>query len=228
MDIIPSVEMDIIYSLIPGTKISEGLILACSELFSLHYGIWSLLGPRPGKNVSMNVTKIKENCIFDLKSCGVVIAELDNVLIGHAFYHKYLDPILGKVAWITQLVVNSNVRNKGIAKNLINILVDPDTNVCGMVTSHPYAIRSLEKGTGYKVIPFVISAIVPLIINNLKIPYINNSLYHCHNNRGCLLNTKFYVDHTDILKIIEEQKEIGNWLLEDLPDGYEYIVLIKK
>jgi hypothetical protein len=218
--------MDIIYSLIPGTKITEDLVSSCSNLFSKHYGIWSQLGPRPGKNVSMNVKAIRENCLFDLNSCGVVIAELNNQLIGHAFYHKFLDPVIGKICWITQLVVNSNVRNRGIAKNLINILFDPDSNVCGMVTSHPYAIKSLEKGTDYKVLPNVITENVPLIINNLKIPYIINSSYYC--NKGCIINTNFHVDHTDILNIIEEQKKNGDWLLEDLPDGYEYIVLIRK
>lgn len=227
--------MEIIYTLIPGNKIEDDVIRECSELFSSHYGIWGAEGPRVGKNVSMSPKQIRQNCLFDVSLCGVVLAYLDKKLVGHAFYCKYNiasgdspkgnNEIIGKICWITQLVVDSQIRNRGIAKNLINILFDPDSKVCGMVTSHPYAVRSLEKATGYLVHPNTVSSLFPVIMKTMVVPYIKDKDYYCTPN-GCIINTRFYVDHREILYILCNEMDKGTWILGGLPDGYEFIAII--
>lgn len=202
--------MDLIYSVIPGTKISDKLITLCSKLFSSQ------------SEERMNAKKIKENFLFDLKSCGVVIAGSNDiisgcVLVGYAFYHKYMDPEYGKVCWITQLVVDNNSKeSEEIATNLINMLFDPDSNVCGMVTKHLYEIELLEKGTGYKVDP-------SLIIYNLDVPHIFNSF----RDENYLIDFNV-ADSTDVYKTVQGLKENGSFTEKLLPNGYEYIVLIRK
>jgi hypothetical protein len=213
--------MDIIYTIIPNSKINTDLLTICSNLFSNHYGIWSSKGVKPGERVKMGIQGLKKNCCFD-NNCGVVIAKLNDNTVGHAFFYKFYDEIIGKICWITQLVVDTNVRNRGIAKNLIHNAFDPDCCTCGLVTSHPYAIRSLEKATGYKCVPEVILYLTPFLLKS-NIPYILNKTVS-----NTTINTEFFVDHTNVLKIIEEEKNNNNWVLGDLPEGYEYFAFIKK
>lgn len=171
----------------------------------------------------MSPQRLRSQVLFD-SNCGVTIAQLDDILVGHAFYSKFVDNILGKVCWITQLVVDSNIRNRGVAKNLLNISFDPDCRICGLVTSHPFAIRSLEKATGFKVEPTIISAFAPSLIQSTSIPYIRDRPVYC-SNTNCVIDTEFFVDHTEILQLLEKEP---NWIMGDLPEGHEFFAFVKR
>jgi hypothetical protein len=56
--------------------------------------------------------------------------------------------VQGKVSWITQLVVHSDYRQRGVAKKLCRLAWAVDHYyAAGLVTSHPYAVRALERAT---------------------------------------------------------------------------------
>ena len=110
--------MDISYSIIPKSQIHDDLLILCSHLFNNNYGVWSPQGLKPGEAVKMGIKGIKENLLFN-SQCSLVIAKLDNNLVGYCFNVKFYQEKLSKVCWITQLVVDKNIRNRGIAKNLI-------------------------------------------------------------------------------------------------------------
>lgn len=214
--------MDIVfvYSTIPKSEINDDLIIVCSHLFNTNYGKWSPLGYKPGENVKMGIKTMKENMLFN-DQCGIVIAKLHNEIVGYCFYSKFIDIQIGKNCWITQLVVvDKNKRHQGIAKNVIHKAFDIDCNVCGLVSSHPYAIRSLEKATGYLCEPNIIELIIPNLLNNNPIPYIQNKIV-----TKTIINTEFFVDHTNILNIIEDDDK---WILGNLPEGYEFFAFIIK
>jgi len=162
--------MNIVYSIIPKTEINDDLIIVCSHLFNTNYGKWSEKGFKPGENIKISIENsgiktIKENMLFN-DQCGIVTAKLSNQLVGYCFYSKFIDNKIGKICWITQLVVDKNVyfeinhnlsqnkcKNENfyicITKNVIYHCFGLDCNVCGLVSSHPHAIRALEKATGY-------------------------------------------------------------------------------
>ena len=89
---------------------------------------------------------------------GLIVATVADQLVGHSFFvrtsinwsehptiddynHQHTEP--ADVSWITQLVVDSNCRHKKIAQTLIYHSM-AKTIGCGLITSHPFAVRALE------------------------------------------------------------------------------------
>lgn len=118
-------------------------------LFSKDYGIWGPKGFKPGGNVKLSDQRLKEKFIFN-ETCSICVAKHNDRLVGYSIYTKFICAYRGKVVWITQLVVDSNFRGQKIAQNLIHRSLDTNWTICGLVSSHPYAIRALEKATRLK------------------------------------------------------------------------------
>ncbi|GJQ81194.1 hypothetical protein Trydic_g23363 [Trypoxylus dichotomus] len=138
----------------------------------------------------MSTKPMKRMLLFDVEACGVVVTTHEN---------------LGNVCWITQLVVCREFRRKGIATKLIKVAFDSDYfPVCGLVTSHPYTIRALEKATSSICNRTSIEKHSNELIRNSSLPYIDhNMIVDGHGS----INTRFDIDHTVPLQIIQKEKK---------------------
>jgi len=67
-----------------------------------------------------------------------------DLLVGHAFATTW-DYEGGTVCWVTQLVVSSDHRRRGIATVLLGFLKTPNITAFGLVSSHPAACLALCK-----------------------------------------------------------------------------------
>jgi GNAT superfamily N-acetyltransferase len=203
------------------------LIQACATLFSTNYGVWSEYVSYPltsGANIKLSAKRLKDQYLFN-DNCYIVGAYLDLKLVGHAIYTIFDSKSIGKVCWITQLVVDKEYRNHKIGQTLIHMSIGTEWNACGIISSHPYAIKALEKATKMKCNPKIISKYAPDIIIDSKIPYIHDSKLDCTEEYS-LINTNFYVDHTEVLSILEAMNE-KDWKLGfKLPDGNEFFGFI--
>ena len=54
------------------------------------------------------------------------------------------------MCWVTQLVVDRNYRERGLAKALLNQLKHEDINIYGIMSSHPAACLAAAKAFGGK------------------------------------------------------------------------------
>ncbi|XP_023213165.1 uncharacterized protein LOC111615966 [Centruroides sculpturatus] len=217
------------FNVISGVELLENddLLVEMSNLFSTNYGIWSNKGLHPGQPIKMSVKLMKKMLLFNSEKCGAAIAKSmceSSKLIGHAFYYEFSTKNLGKVCWITQLVTSQLVRHKRIATRLIStILNNGDYNVCGLVTSHPYAIRALERATSSICDRKVIEKYASEVIENCCLPYMEqNAVIDSHGS----INTNYHVDHTELLKIIQEERDASRWVFGELLDGFEFLVFV--
>ncbi|KAI9091710.1 hypothetical protein DFS34DRAFT_634618 [Phlyctochytrium arcticum] len=146
---LPEGIQDISYRKVAARKVTQELLKECASLFRTNYGVWGKGGYRPGHPVSLPPTKLKTDFLFK-DDCFLVVAkdhEAD-ILIGHAFAVRFPVPELGGYAvWITQLVVHSAYRNKEVATHLVTLALSKQDVCAGLVSSHPYAVRALERAT---------------------------------------------------------------------------------
>lgn len=198
----------------------DNMLTELAELFSKNYGKWSARGTHPGQQVIMSRGLMKRLLLFDPDACGAFVASVDKTLIGHVFYYKFSTNRLNTVCWITQLVTRRDVRHKGIASSLVKaILASDNFSACGLVSSHPYAIRALEKACACQCDRTSIDKYYKEFMYNSRLPYINSSMTLSISGT---VDTEFNVDHGELLKIIEKEKELCRWNFGDLLDGHEF------
>jgi hypothetical protein len=208
----------------------DEILKSSAKLFSNHYGVWGQHGFKPGNHVSMPSKKLRDGFFFD-EQCGLVRALISTdhgkEQIGHAFFRKFTSEGIGEVYWVTQLVVHSEHRHQKIAQNLIRRILGNKYGACGLVSSHPYAIRSIESATGLQCNPDNIAKFAPNLIKTCGIPYIVDKQFE-NKSDSCIINTEFFVDHSGVLKVLEEEKTniTKPWQLGDLPEGYEFFAFV--
>lgn len=208
-------------------NITPHMIAQCAKLFSEHYGIWADHENVPvnkrGKPIKLAPKRLHEQYLFD-DCCFVVTVWDHDTLIGHCCGREFDVSTLGMVCWITQLVVHSDYRHRGLATRLLFMARGPYSRACGLVTSNPFAIKALEKSMHQKCQPEIIQLMTQSIINDSKIPYLQQSVIVDHT---CLVNTRFFVDHTQIIKILIQLTDNDTWTMgTKLPDGFEFVALI--
>lgn len=146
------------------------------------------------------------------------MALVGDELVGHAFVTTFKYGDYGAVSWITQLVVSVNYRSHGIAGRLCRLGWASCKNdfACGLVTSHPHAVRALERATVRLCDMDGVKQHAAGLIAASGIPYVQGCTV-----ADCKIDTQFHVDHTEINEFIRQEK---NWMLggKDLPDGKEF------
>ncbi len=97
---------------------------------------------------------------------------------------------------------------------------------CGIVSSHPHAIRALEKATRRHCKPGMIEDARSLIAAS-HIPYLQGRNIHCKQPYNmCQVDTGFFVDHTNVNQLIPSQpSRLG---LGPLEDGNEFVAFTLK
>lgn len=196
---------------------SDVIIEKCSKLFSEHYGIWTKTGHR----VKMGSRFLKQHYLIDSR---LTYAEnpLTGQIVGHAVYKLFDVPDIGLVGWITQLVVHTEYRGHKIAGTLIRNVLHHEPDGVGLISSHPYAIKALERATRRTCLSEITLHHIQKIIDHSGIKYLQCGILKCDHEKS-LIDTTFAVDHTEINKILDK---MNDWRLGQLPDDHEFIGLI--
>jgi GNAT superfamily N-acetyltransferase len=233
--------MDLTYSIYSKPNLTDSLLQQCATLFSEHYGVWSTLASntsllqenklKPGARVRTSVARLKNDQLFD-DTCGAVIVFLPGgQVVGHAFFCTFTYQSK-EVCWVTQLLVHSEYRGKSIATTLLNTCLGRynKEQLFGMalVSSHPAAVRALEWTTHTQVTREVIEEHGKSVLSACTVPYIRTSQLQLTPS-SCSINTHFFVDHSEVLNIIAQQKirKDRPWLLGDLEEGHEFFALAR-
>jgi GNAT superfamily N-acetyltransferase len=144
--------------------VTDSMIQEAAKLFSENYGIWGKDNKyaKPGQlaqthfhlvywfiggsRVRLSPERLRSQYL-DIAQCFYVRATVDGKLAGNAFACHWL---MGDktVCWITQLVVDSNYRQRGLAKGLLNQLKQQDVDIYGLMSSHPAACLAAVKAFG--------------------------------------------------------------------------------
>ncbi|KAG1818517.1 uncharacterized protein BJ212DRAFT_1268969, partial [Suillus subaureus] len=159
------------------------------------------------------------------------------------------------VGWVMQLVINEAVHQCYITTYLLQTLkchaLFLCVNIVGLISSHPAACNTLVK-YACELAPSLYSDVMTknmkllvkdieldLIhqhakgilasssISYLKTTQLRGSLFQdsCDNKAISSVFTKFYVEHTEPLAVLEKYKEKGQWCLGELLDGHEFLAI---
>jgi hypothetical protein len=241
------------YTCIEYSIVTDRLLEKCSTLFNNNYGIWSNDAPLHSNNVlqagsraKLGVKRLRELMLFNNR-CFLVTAEARSLyndqfeLIGHAFctYAKY-DRLNGNAVWITQLVVSSSYRNRGVAGTILSMAKNnvEDVVVVGLVSSHPYAVMALSNACNRAPIDLkFIANHAKDVIQVCNIPYLSHTqvvgsifdnqhllAVDINQQSVSLVKTDFFVDHKEILMILKGIQE--SWILGPILDGHEFLVVL--
>jgi 2-polyprenyl-3-methyl-5-hydroxy-6-metoxy-1,4-benzoquinol methylase len=205
---------------------NEKLLAECATLFSNHYGKWSSESPyKPGEHIRLSVFKLRE--WLTNHDSAVYMARCNNELIGYAIAVRFNIPNCGNVSWVTQLVVHTDYRNQDVAKNILHSVWGySDDFAWGLVSAGPYAVRALEKATRRRCDPLRIKKDIDkiLTIGIDFVPYIHKNMERSVGDNVSMINTEFFVDHSDIDSMLDAvtSKDVG-WKLGQLNEGWEWL-----
>jgi GNAT superfamily N-acetyltransferase len=259
-----------------GRELTDTMLEEAAQLFNENYGIWGedptnpRPTPKPGKShepilillsdirigsrVMLSKTRLRAQYLPDNVTCSYVRVTIEDRLAGNAFAcrWRYKDKI---VCWVTQLVVHSDFRERGLAASLLNQLRQDDDAIYGLLSSHPAACLAAAKAFGSKrhtTLPYCdfdiyiliggINAVAvgfirdnaEAIMNVSPISYVKDaelrgSLFDPEDTSGAISSvyTNFFVDHTEPLAALEWVREGLDWPLGELLDGYEFLFMIQ-
>lgn len=175
--------------------------------------------------------------LFD-ETCYIARATgKDGELLGHATFVLFpYEPLDGRGVWISQLVVKSSVRGRGIARGLLTAAVslsnEGDVVAAGIASSHPHAIRAFKRATtcGLDLDPDFIASRCASLLSASNIAYLrfpNNTIFgfwHAEQDAdsASLVRSNFYVDHSEAEKALQDERE---WDLGALEEGCEFVVV---
>lgn len=83
----------------------------------------------------------------DSAACSYVRVTVEDRLAGNAFACRWSYKNIN-VCWVTQLVVHSDFRERGLAAGLLNQLRQDDDAIYGLMSSHPAACLAAAKAFG--------------------------------------------------------------------------------
>ncbi|KAL4256247.1 hypothetical protein AB1N83_012272 [Pleurotus pulmonarius] len=229
----------LVYRIVAGCEVTHEQLKECATLFSQNYGVWSVAAPsplKPGARIKMSARSLKEQCLSDPTASVLALCVADGILIGHAFASLW--SLHGEtICWVTQLVVSSKHRQRGIATSLLSML--PECHVYGLASSHPAACLALcKRGRANirKLDLVYIKEHAQGMLASTPIPYLKTAkvcgaLFRDEDATAglCTVCTSFFVDHDEPLAVLHAWQEYHDmpWVLGDLPEGNEYLCIIK-
>ena len=191
---------------------TDDIITKCAALFSSHYGVWE----STGKRVSLSPAKLKALCMHS-ESCGLVYAEENKAIVGHCFFVG-----VGQTVWITQLVVHSDFRGRGVATTMLHMALGLDWQLACIVSSHPYAIRGFEHAAGLRAVRD------PLVMEACPVPYLKGKRAVVDEHQS-VVDTEFPISHAEIEPVLCAEVLAGKWRLGNaLPKGHEFLAVVRR
>ena len=91
----------------------------------------------------LSKSRLRAQYLPDDATCSYVRVTVDDRLAGNAFACRWSYKAR-TVCWVTQLVVHSDFRERGLAFTLLNQLRQDDDDVYGIMSSHQRLPRRLE------------------------------------------------------------------------------------
>lgn len=159
------------------------------------------------------------------------------------------------MCWVTQLVVHSDFRERGLAAYLLNLLRQDGDVIFGLMSSHPAACLAAAKAFGGQSqiilqccdldadisIGCINMVALPFMQDNAEaimkcspIGYVRDaelrgSLYDCKDKSGAIssVNTEFHVDHAQALEALAWVRERREWPLGGLLEGHEFLLILE-
>ncbi|EFJ31759.1 hypothetical protein SELMODRAFT_440007 [Selaginella moellendorffii] len=198
--------------------IQEETLQECVNMFCACYATWGPGAPaaRVGHQVKTTVQRLRKEHLFS-DDCCLTFATVNGSLAGYVF-HRSFRFAGGPAIWITQLVVSSNHRNKKIAIRLMKNAMGAIPAAVGLITSHPFAVRSLERATGKRVSPEMVVVYGPAMMKASGVPYLQGLPM-----AGCLVDTQFFADHSEVLDLLAKMPD---WSLGALEEGKEFVAVV--
>jgi hypothetical protein len=228
MELLESLAMTTSIEILECDSVDDNMLVDAAALFSNHYGTWSAAAEsqccriKAGDRVQLTAKRLRSEYL-GAEGCFLVRAFVDKKFAGHAFGKRFTMRDNRQGVWITQLVVDSNHRHQNLAKKLIyQCCCDARVDICGLVTSHPYAVRALERATKRPVIREYVLAEADAICRATGVGYLANSKFHFDLGKT-VIRTNFYVDHTEILAILQAY---DGWNLGPVCDGEEFVAIV--
>jgi SAM-dependent methyltransferase len=201
------------------------LLRACADLYSTEYGKWGTQGPRPGEQIAITPEHLRN--LLDTDGAWLACALQGDQVVGYCAALRF-DLVAGSsVAWVTQLVVHSTFRKLGLATHLLyGIWQFSDCHAWGLVTASPYAVRALETATRRPCRASLIKDEGAEVLAALaeQLDYLPaNFVVDDKGARQPRVNTRFFVDHTDVEKM---KRKAGRrerpWALGKIHEGEEW------
>lgn len=201
------------------------LLSACAELYSAEYGKWGRRGLRPGGQISITPDHLRN--LLDSEGAWFACALQGDQVVGYCAALRFDLFDEGAVAWVTQLVVASTFRKLGLATHLLyGIWQFSDCYAWGLVTASPYAVRALETATRRPCRESLIRRKGAGVLAALadRLDYLPNEFVpDAGGSRQPKVNTKFFIDHSDIEKM---KRNAGRrdrpWALGSIEEGEEW------
>lgn len=203
--------------------------------------------------MKLSKDRLRAQCLPKDASSSYVRVTVDGHLAGNAFAcrWKYNDK---SVCWVTQLVVDRDYRQRGLATGLLNELRRDDDDIYGLVSSHAAACMAAAKAFGGKrtlrihienSILKMIDTMKPVKLDFIRdhaegimtaspISYVKNAklqgrLFKPNDASGIIscVDTRFFVDHTEPLEALAWARENRDWPLGELADGHEFLLILE-
>ena len=256
--------------------ITDSMLREATSLFNGNYGIWgkdstgyqqmpkqgelhkdysnSCLTIRAGSRVKLGKDRLRAQCLPENVDCSYSKVTIEGCLAGNAFACRWKDNDK-KVCWITQLVVHSDYRERGLAVGLLNCLRQDDDNMYGIMSSHPAACLAAAKAFGSNAfLPLyqydsetnyslggIASISMDFIQDNASnvlkqspVEYVRTAelqgkLFKPDDTTGAIssVDTNFFVDHTEPLEALQWIRSGLSWPLGELLDGHEFLLIIE-
>lgn len=100
-----------------------------------------------GKRVRLNAQRLRDQCLPEGTNNSYSRVRIDGNLAGNVFACRW--SYGGKnICWITQLVVHEDYRMRGLARALLNLLMEETDDIFGVMSSHPAACMAAATSYG--------------------------------------------------------------------------------
>ncbi|CAN8096746.1 unnamed protein product [Discula destructiva] len=218
-------------------EVTDDMVAQAAKLFSENYGIWGKQSAHPGKRVRLNAQRLRDQYLPVGTHSSYSSVRINGNLAGNVFACRW--SYGGKnICWITQLVVHKDYRMRGLARALLNLLMEETDDVFGVMSSHPAACMAAATSYGRGIERISLDFIqqnASTFLESSPIEYIRDarpcgSLFE-ENSNGMVagVNSGFFVDHEEPLEALSIiQADELHWPLGDLPDGSEFLLLIPR
>lgn len=125
----------------PSNQSQVGSLSAETTCSGRHHSLFQ------GSRINMTASRVRAQCLPDSSDAVYATAVVDNILVGNVFACRWRHN--GRnVLWITQLVVSSDFRRKGVATRIMESLVQDEDEIFGILSSHPAALKALSRAFG--------------------------------------------------------------------------------
>lgn len=203
----------------------------------------------------MSVERLREQSLTPAADSCLIRGLAGDKLAGYAFATRW-DYEGRQICWVTQLCVSPEHRGKKlatkvcgtfqlsvcnieIAERILQILLrlrDGKDRDFGILSSHPAAIlgalrawgRGIEEVDLGMVREHAAGIMAASPVQYVKNAKLKGTLFGEDNEGGiCCADTQFWVDHGEPLAALAELKKRVTWPFGGLPEGCEFLVLVK-